>query len=167
MVCVVGNGVAALVSAKKQLELGNNVVMIAKNTRFGGIFSGLTVLEKHYDYGMLLLEYGTLSSHHKTNLSEYSIDKIPDITSTCETFNTKHLELLLHMSPKIVSFHFGLPKDKFIKRIKHQGIYIISSATTVEEAKILENSRADAIIAQVYEAGRHRGTFETSYKEGD
>jgi monoamine oxidase len=76
MVCVVGNGVAALVSAKKQLELGNNVVMIAKNTRFGGIFSGLTVLGKHYDYGMLLLEYGTLSSHHKTDLSEYSIDKI-------------------------------------------------------------------------------------------
>ena len=98
---------------------------------------------------------------------EYSIDKIPDITSTCETFNSKHLELLLQMNPKIVSFHFGLPKDKFIKRIKHQGIYIISSATTVEEAKILESSGADAIIAQGYEAGGHRGTFESSYKEGE
>ena len=39
------------------------------------------------------------------------------------------------MNPKVVSFHFGLPTDDYIKEIKEQKIYIISSATTVEEAK--------------------------------
>ena len=98
---------------------------------------------------------------------KYGIDKIPDITNTCETFNRPQLDLLLQMNPKVVSFHFGLPKEDYIKEIKEQNIYMISSATTVEEAKILENSGADAVIAQGFEAGGHRGTFHSSYKEGE
>jgi nitronate monooxygenase len=104
-----------------------------------------------------------ITKHYK----EYGIDKIPEINNTCETFNNQQLNLLLQMDPKVVSFHFGLPKAEFIKKIKEQNIYIISSATTVEEAKILENSGADAIIAQGFEAGGHRGTFHSSYKEGE
>ncbi len=77
-----------------------------------------------------------ITKHYK----EYGIDKIPEINNTCETFNNQQLNLLLQMDPKVVSFHFGLPKAEFIKKIKEQNIYIISSATTVEEAKILENS---------------------------
>ncbi|HIG08794.1 MAG TPA: hypothetical protein EYQ51_03420 [Alphaproteobacteria bacterium] len=104
-----------------------------------------------------------ITKHYK----EYGIDKIPEINNTCETFNNQQLNLLLQMDPKVVSFHFGLPKAEFIKKIKEQNIYIISSATTVEEAKILENSGADAIIAQGFEAGGHRGTFHSSYQEGE
>ena len=98
---------------------------------------------------------------------EYNIPNIPSLVNTTETFNEEHLELLLKMNPKVVSFHFGLPKDEYIKLIKNQNIYILSSATTVEEAKILENSGVDAIIAQGYEAGGHRGTFSSSYKAGE
>ena len=98
---------------------------------------------------------------------EYNIPNIPSLVNTTETFNEEHLELLLKMNPKVVSFHFGLPKDEYIKLIKKKNIYILSSATTVEEAKILENSGVDAIIAQGYEAGGHRGTFSSSYKAGE
>src|SRR5262249_27098927 len=44
-------------------------------------------------------------------------------------------------------------------RVKGAGCKVISSATTVDEACWLEKHGADAIIAQGYEAGGHRGTF--------
>src|SRR5207244_6802252 len=58
-----------------------------------------------------------------------------------------------------VSFHFGLPQPEVMQAIKSAEIFIISSATTVAEAKILEQRGVDAIIAQGTEAGGHRGTF--------
>lgn len=99
--------------------------------------------------------------------SEYNIPIIPNLINTTEPFNSEHLELLLKMNPKVVSFHFGLPNSNYIKSIKQQKILIISTATTVKEAKILEDSGVDAIIAQGFEAGGHRGTFASSYNEGE
>lgn len=46
-----------------------------------------------------------------------------------------------------------------IQTIKQHGIFIIGTATTVDEAKQLEAAGADAIVAQGSEAGGHRGTF--------
>ena len=64
--------------------------------------------------------------------------------------------------PEVVSFHFGLPKPGLVDRVKAAGCKVISSATTVDEACWLEKHGADAIIAQGYEAGGHRGTFLNS-----
>jgi len=61
--------------------------------------------------------------------------------------------------PEVVSFHFGLPRPALLARVKAAGCHVMSSATTVEEAIWLEARGADAIIAQGYEAGGHRGTF--------
>ena len=61
--------------------------------------------------------------------------------------------------PEVVSFHFGLPAPRLVDRVKSAGCKVISSATTVDEACWLEKHGADAIIAQGYEAGGHRGTF--------
>ncbi|MFK7854871.1 MAG: NAD(P)H-dependent flavin oxidoreductase [Granulosicoccus sp.] len=61
--------------------------------------------------------------------------------------------------PDVVSFHFGLPDQQLLERVKRSGSVVISSATTVEEAIWLEASGCDAIIAQGYEAGGHRGMF--------
>ncbi|PPR59605.1 MAG: hypothetical protein CFH10_01854, partial [Alphaproteobacteria bacterium MarineAlpha4_Bin2] len=63
------------------------------------------------------------------------------------------------IKPEIVSFHFGLPDRLLLDRIKDAGCRIISSATTVMEAEWLEANGCDAIIAQGYEAGGHRGNF--------
>jgi nitronate monooxygenase len=65
-----------------------------------------------------------------------------------------------------VSFHFGLPPADAVERIKKGGTVVISSATTVAEARELEARGADAIIAQGYEAGGHRGTFTTNEGAG-
>ena len=63
------------------------------------------------------------------------------------------------MKPEVVSFHFGLPHDEVINAIKAAGIFVVCTATTVAEAKLLEARSVDAIIAQGTEAGGHRGTF--------
>ena len=68
-------------------------------------------------------------------------------------------ELVEEFRPEIVSFHFGLPARHLLDRVKATGAKILSSATTVEEARWLQDRGCDAIIAQGYEAGGHRGMF--------
>lgn len=67
--------------------------------------------------------------------------------------------MLLRAKPEVVSFHFGLPQPEVVHTIKDAGIFIICSATTVEEARTLEKRGVNAVIAQGAEAGGHRGTF--------
>jgi nitronate monooxygenase len=61
--------------------------------------------------------------------------------------------------PAVVSFHFGLPSDDLLARVRSWGSQIWSSATTVAEAQWLERKGVNAIIAQGLEAGGHRGIF--------
>jgi nitronate monooxygenase len=65
------------------------------------------------------------------------------------------------LKPEIVSFHFGLPEQALLARVKAAGATVMSCATTVREAIWLEEHGADAIIAQGAEAGGHRGMFLT------
>ncbi len=69
--------------------------------------------------------------------------------------------LVEEIKPNVVSFHFGLPDPSLLSRVKAAGVRVISSATTVREARWLEENGCDAIIAQGYEAGGHRGMFLT------
>jgi len=74
-------------------------------------------------------------------------------------FNDEHCELIEELKPVVVSFHFGLPEPRLVKRVKAAGCKMISSATTAAEARWLEGQGADAVIAQGLEAGGHRGIF--------
>ena len=74
-------------------------------------------------------------------------------------FNDEMADVLDEFEPKVVSFHFGLPPDHLLNRVKRMGAKIFSSATTVEEALWLEAKGVDAVIAQGLEAGGHRGIF--------
>jgi nitronate monooxygenase len=67
--------------------------------------------------------------------------------------------MLMRAKPEMVSFHFGLPAPEVLRAIRDAGIFVVSSATTVAEARALEAQGVDAIIAQGTEAGGHRGTF--------
>ena len=66
-------------------------------------------------------------------------------------------DLVAELKPNVVSFHFGLPEKKLFARIGATGAKILSSATTVDEARWLEAQGFDAIVAQGFEAGGHRG----------
>ena len=61
--------------------------------------------------------------------------------------------------PEVVSFHFGLPRTELLQRVKDSGALVLSSATTVSEARWLETHGCDVVIAQGNEAGGHRGMF--------
>jgi len=74
-------------------------------------------------------------------------------------FGEAMCELVEEHKPQVVSFHFGLPDAKLVHRVKACGSVVLSSATTVEEARWLEDNGCDAVIAQGYEAGGHRGMF--------
>jgi len=74
-------------------------------------------------------------------------------------FNEEAADVLAAFEPPVVSFHFGLPDPPLLARVRAWGAKILSSATTVDEARWLEARGADAIIAQGSEAGGHRGMF--------
>ncbi len=74
-------------------------------------------------------------------------------------FNAELAEVLEAFKPPVVSFHFGLPPPDLLDRVRRWGARVLSSATTVDEARWLEAHGADAIIAQGLEAGGHRGHF--------
>jgi nitronate monooxygenase len=69
------------------------------------------------------------------------------------------IDVLAEFRPAVVSFHFGLPGEDLLARVRALGARIISSATTVAEARWLEAHGVDAIVAQGLEAGGHRGMF--------
>ena len=74
-------------------------------------------------------------------------------------FDADFCGLVEEYRPRVVSFHFGLPGRELMERVKAAGAKVISSATTVAEARWLEDHGCDAIIAMGLEAGGHRGNF--------
>jgi nitronate monooxygenase len=74
-------------------------------------------------------------------------------------FGEAECAVIEELRPEVLSFHFGLPEASLLKRIRATGCKIISSATTLREARYLAEHNVDAIIAQGAEAGGHRGMF--------
>lgn len=102
----------------------------------------------------------------KARLAEYYIEfgLDPSVSTPAVNrapFDGAMCEVVEEQKPEVVSFHFGLPEPALLGRVKASGSLVLSSATTVEEARWLENHGCDAIIAQGSEAGGHRGMFLT------
>jgi nitronate monooxygenase len=74
-------------------------------------------------------------------------------------FSAEAADVLVEFRPAVVSFHFGLPPPELLARVRGWGSKVLSSATTVDEARWLEARGVDAVIAQGLEAGGHRGMF--------
>jgi len=98
----------------------------------------------------------TLAPYYK----EYGIDvdTIPAGPGRAP-FSSEAADVLDEFKPAVVSFHFGLPSAGLLARVRAWGSKILSSATTIEEARWLEAHGVDAIIAQGLEAGGHRGMY--------
>lgn len=83
----------------------------------------------------------------------------PTPVSSRAPFDEAGCALIEAKRPEVVSFHFGLPAPDLLQRVKATGAKVLSSATTVEEARWLQAHGCDAIIAMGAEAGGHRGMF--------
>ncbi len=93
---------------------------------------------------------------------EYGLGDMPEVVPTNFPFDEAMLDVMLELRPRVVSFHFGLPAQHMVEALKDAGIVVLSSATTVREAIILADGGVDAVIAQGWEAGGHRGTFAST-----
>jgi len=76
-------------------------------------------------------------------------------------FDAAAADVLGRVRPAVVSFQFGLPPDDLLARVRALGARIVGCAMTVAEARWLDAKGVDAIVAQGFEAGGHRGNFLT------
>ncbi|MBX3581713.1 MAG: nitronate monooxygenase [Rhizobiaceae bacterium] len=97
---------------------------------------------------------------------ELDIDPAAPIPVSSRTpFDENLCQMVEQLRPEVVSFHFGLPPEVLVARVKASGAKVISSATTIREAIWLEERGCDAIIAQGSEAGGHRGIFLSKHTD--
>lgn len=83
--------------------------------------------------------------------------RLPDFEKQCES--------LITTRPTVVSSIMGLYSSPFVAKLKEGGIAWFACATTLTEAREAERAGADAIVAQGYEAGGHRGSFDQAAAE--
>lgn len=75
------------------------------------------------------------------------------------------LETFLEVQPAAVSTIMGLLPDRYVVRLKDAGIAWFATVTTLFEARAAVASGADVIVAQGFEAGGHRGSFDQAAAE--
>jgi len=92
----------------------------------------------------------------------YGAEPPPALREIYRSFRTDDAMLaeLLALKPRVVSFHFGAPPAERIRALRAAGIVLLGCATSLEEARQLEAAGVQAVIAQGYEAGGHRGVFD-------
>jgi nitronate monooxygenase len=83
--------------------------------------------------------------------------QLPDFDAQCDMF--------LELKPAVVSSIMGVFPERFVTRLKDRGIRWFAAATTLAEARTAEAAGADAVVAQGFEAGGHRGSFDAAAAE--
>lgn len=89
--------------------------------------------------------------------SEASDVKIPDFREQCEA--------LLAVGPTVISSIMGVYPESLVAEMKERGIAWFAGATTLAEAREAQQAGADAIVAQGFEAGGHRGSYDEAAAE--
>jgi nitronate monooxygenase len=75
------------------------------------------------------------------------------------------LRALVDLRPAVVSFHFGLPAAAQIEALRDAGCLLVATATSLSEADAAKNAGIDAVVAQGFEAGGHRGIFDPALSD--
>ena len=97
----------------------------------------------------------------RPHFAKYNAEPPKELREIYQSFNddAEMLEVLCELRPTVVSFHFGIPTVSILDRLKKEGIVMFASVTSLDEARQAEDAGMDALIAQGYEAGGHRGIF--------
>jgi nitronate monooxygenase len=94
--------------------------------------------------------------------AEFGLGEVPEPGPMFGPFD-EQLDVLVEDKVPVVSFHFGADAAA-VKKAQAGGAKVLCSATTVNEARLLEQAGVDVVIAQGGEAGGHRGTFSIDYE---
>lgn len=101
-------------------------------------------------------------SQFSPEFARYGTKPPSHLSEIYRTFLTDDAKLavLLIERPAVVSFHFGLPDRDRIDALHAAGIVLLATATNLAEGKAAAAAGVDAVVAQGYEAGGHRGVFD-------
>jgi nitronate monooxygenase len=67
------------------------------------------------------------------------------------------VELLVRLRPAVASFSFGLPPADAVEALHAAGVPVWVTVTSPADARAATDAGADALVAQGWEAGAHRG----------
>jgi nitronate monooxygenase len=90
----------------------------------------------------------------------------PSMPSTAGASFDEQLAAALDTGASVFSFTFGALPANVIQAIKSRGMFLMGTATCVEEAVALERAGVDAVVTQGAEAGGHRGSFLADFDSG-
>ena len=85
-----------------------------------------------------------------------------------ETFNQRFDEqvaAVLEANPPVFSFVFGVPSNAILSECRRRGMVTVGAATTIAEARVLEEAGVDLVVASGSDAGGHRPSFLRSAEE--
>jgi len=85
--------------------------------------------------------------------------ELPEFTETFSHDFDQQVEAAIDARAPVLSFVFGVPGPQIIKKCRDNGIVTIGTATTVDEAILLQTSGVDIVVATGFEAGGHRVSF--------
>jgi nitronate monooxygenase len=104
------------------------------------------------------LAYNSLQPvRDELNIKE-EIPVLPDSKEEHVTFH-QMLEVIIGEKVPVCSFTFGIPSEEVISKLKREGVILVGTATSVNEAVQNESAGMDIVVGQGSEAGGHRGTF--------
>jgi len=69
------------------------------------------------------------------------------------------VEALIAAKPHVFSFALGVPSSEILSECRRRGIVTIGTASSVEEARALDERNVDAVVATGFEAGGDAGNF--------
>ena len=69
------------------------------------------------------------------------------------------VEALIAAKPHAFSFTFGIPSADILRECRRRGILTLGTASTVAEARALDDCNVDAVVATGLEAGGDAGSF--------
>ncbi|HYF66514.1 MAG TPA: nitronate monooxygenase [Ohtaekwangia sp.] len=109
-------------------------------------------------------QFDELKKRFKPYFDEMNVELPKKADATGQNFE-RQVESILKAGPPVVSFVFGVPSSQIIQEFKKRGIILIATATTLEEAQVIEEVGIDLVVASGLEAGGHRGSFLKTAEE--
>jgi nitronate monooxygenase len=73
--------------------------------------------------------------------------------------------VLLDANVPVFSFIYGVPRREILEECRTKNIVTIGTATTPDEAAVLQDAGVNAIVASGFDAGGHRGSFLRSAED--
>lgn len=113
-----------------------------------------------FPFESIQLKKGADDATLRSYFSKYDIPYFDSIPKENPFDSYKDIiDIAIEEGISVISFHFGIPAEEVISKLKQQNIITMATATCVQEAKWIEAAGIDIIVAQGNEAGGNHGTF--------